>query len=160
LLPLRIASGSRIAARCQSSTGSSTVDVEVCLLNGVGGGLSTCETCGADTANTRGTAITSGAAQHVKGNYSQLIASTGGQYRFCVFSMHLIISYKWLVDLATGSAQNEVVIVDNLAASLYDSDQIIVPLPLTIASASRIAARCQTADGVNIPFYGILYGCY
>jgi len=162
LLPYKIPASSRVSARCEDNGGGTSIDVEICLLNGVGGGYSNCETGGAVTAspNCRGTAIASHANAHTKGAWVELLASLSAQWRYGVLSLSGLTAARFgLVDLGKGAAGSEAVIVDNLGAFGYPSDNWIIPLPLTIASASRLAARFQASVGSST-IYGIVYGCY
>ncbi|HUU44168.1 MAG TPA: hypothetical protein VM118_00420 [Acidobacteriota bacterium] len=107
--------------------------------------MATFETWGATTGSSAGTTVSAG--DDVKGSYTQLIASTGIAadyvYVFVQMSGSAICSY--LVDIATGAASSEVVVVPDLYIDHYTSDKVWAygPYRLDIASGTRISARAE-----------------
>jgi len=155
--PLGIASSTRIAARSQSS--SSTIQVEFSLtLVAAGGvsGITTFTNDGANTGTSGGVSIDPGGTANTKGAYSQITASTTAVAQWiAVLLIHgstTATSARWMVDLATGAAASEVVLIPDLAPSLGDTSNNVTfgagawPFLTYIASSTRIAARasCST----------------
>lgn len=178
LLPIRIPEGTRLVGRCQASAGSGSSGngfISVQLIHGgllFQGPLTRVETCGANTADSGGTSVDSGAgAGDTKGAYSQLIASTSFDYKMLFIVPGNANDYvrpssnRWLLDIAVGAAASEQVIIPNLQLGGSDVDDVISPLligpiPINIPAGSRIAARAQcvitTADRlIDVIVYGI-----
>lgn len=105
------------------------------------------ENAGANTAVSRGTTITSGAA-HTKGStYTTLIASTA----FDASAIWIMLDdcpagNDFLIDIAIGAASSEVIICSNLyggtsTGSLVYGANYFVPIKIT--AGTRVSARCQ-----------------
>jgi hypothetical protein len=155
---VNIPAGTRIAARCQSSTGSSNLKVTIQLF---GAGLatgeigSTVDTYGENTSDSGGTAIDPGGSANTKGSYTQITASTNKSHRYLTIAFGnrlngTMTSGSWLVDIAIGGAGSEVVIISNLnlhAVSTADgiTPQVITRIPVNIPAGTRIAVRAQSS---------------
>ncbi len=174
-LPIAITNGSRISARCQSSTGSDEIRISINSAQAKGSsvGFGTCETIGADTANSKGTQIDAGGVANTKGSYSQISASIGGDYKYVAIAVQadgdFLISEdcRHLIDIASGAAAAEVVLFGdfvyaNDASGHHANTKAIIGIPLKIASGSRIAMRSQSnsiaADSRLID--AVVYGFY
>lgn len=169
-IPCRIPAGTRIAARCQCNTGTSpenmfaqvtVYDGDVRQLGG-GGGV---DAIGADTATSRGTAITPGNSS-VKSSYVQLTASTSNRYvgLFGVIDMGSPTGGNFnqlLTDVAIGAAASEVIIIPDWWSQSWDSyirEPSIHYHPINIPAGTRISARMSeggTATGKGIIVYGV-----
>lgn len=105
------------------------------------------ETIGADTANSRGTSITPSASAHTKGSWTQLVASSGVAARgiLVLISGGAASSVEdYLVDIGTGGAGSETVVVANLPEA-GPTNRLLKPYfcPVAIPAGTRISARCQ-----------------
>jgi hypothetical protein len=103
------------------------------------------------TAATNGTILSHSGTAHVKGPYTQLVASTAFDAAGFVVAVVNDVSaaaISYLVDIAVGAAGAEQVLVPNL---LMDTASIASRLfgscwvPLPIAAGSRISARLQNS---------------
>lgn len=153
--PLKIAASTRIAARCQDSTGSGTMNVQVILIAaGDLAGATSLTTYGASTSTSGGTQIDPGATANTKGSYTQITSSSTAVAQW----LQLLVtsgrstyaSIFWLVDVATGAASSEVVLIPDLFFTSTGSSATTPTLQpraysmLTyIASSTRIACRCS-----------------
>lgn len=155
-LPIPIPAGTRISMRGQSSTGAQNIQTEIILIaNNLSIPLSVqrIETNGANTADSGAQQLDPGATANTKGAYAQLTASSGFVYRYVVViignqAQSTRTAITWLVDIATGAAASEQVIISNIACrcplanvNLYSCFVI----PVEIPAGSRIAARCQAS---------------
>ena len=174
IIPISIPTGTRIAARGQTSTFTSeNVEVGVHLLSGnflSATPLSRVEDCGTETGDTSLTKIDAGASANTKGSYGQLISSTSFDYKWlCV---RIAGSDEtggssdtyWLADIAIGAASSEKVIIPNLylfCPSFSGVESKTLCLPVSIPSGTRISARCQcnvTTAGdrkLDVAVYGV-----
>lgn len=167
--PLAVSSGSRIAIRSQDSTGGGQSRVAVTLVAaGDTPGCSTFVAYGADTATSLGALIDPGGSADTKGAYTQLTASTSavGQYAVLVTngSGNAAPSVAlWAMDLATGGAGSETVLVPDLrGAATTDPGKWGSPafsFPTYIASGTRVALRasCNITDATDRKFRAALY---
>lgn len=144
-IPISIPKGSRIAARAACSSASRTVRVNVVTVAGeaVAGSATA---YGTDSANSRGTQLTSSGTSNTKGSYTQLTAATTASHRWCVAMLRGVSGSQYLVDLAVGAAAAEQVVVPNL--NLRDSsggDPVAFGFPMMVPEGTRIAGRCAAA---------------
>lgn len=150
-----IASGTRLSARCQSeSGGSDQLFVWILHQDRALSSLSTVATYGANTATSFGTAVDAGATINTKGAYAELTASTSADHNVLV----LIVTNpantgpaiaNFSLDIATGAASSEVIIVPDIAIRSDQSGDWFFPsvvrLPVdTISAGTRLACRCQS----------------
>jgi hypothetical protein len=158
-IPIYIPSGTRIAARCQSSTGGAKVNVTLGLLPMGSFGravmLAGCDTYGANTGDSGGTSLDPGGTIHTKGSWVQLSAgitrdcravslSTGAQRNTARTNTN------WLIDLGVGGAGSEQILIEDWLTTCHDTNDHITPevssiIPVSITAGTRIAARCQCA---------------
>jgi hypothetical protein len=98
-------------------------------------------------------AVTANTSAHTKGSWTQLIASTAANSSMlCVVASNITTpgtNTATLVDIATGSAGNEVVILENIAVGGATSTNIsfygiTINVPFQIPSGTRISARIQS----------------
>lgn len=155
-VPLRVAAGTRVAARYQCS--STTSDEMFCEIQFVKGewyrGL-TCRraaTYGASTADSGGTSIDPGGSADTKGNYSQLSAAVTNPIRYALICVGgqgngARSGFSWQVDIGVGAALSETVIVPNLYVRAGVAiDQLlptVVGRGMTVRAGQRLAARAQ-----------------
>lgn len=107
------------------------------------------ETAGAVTASSRGTAVIADA--NAKGSWTELIASTSITTKLLyVFFRASTDPAPYVIDIGTGAAASEVVVISNLlidTAGPAGSGQeagCLGPFRIDIASGTRIAARAET----------------
>lgn len=112
----------------------------------------TFENAGADTSVSEGTNLTASSSTHVKGSYSELIASTS----YAAGGMLLVLGgantgSRWfLVDIAVGVAASEQIILPNLFYFEANSGSFAYGyVPISIPKGSRVAARCQSNGSSN-----------
>jgi hypothetical protein len=161
-VPIFIPVGTRIAVRAQSTNASVTFYLAFILLQqacspnrfppsgfpslSFGGA----ENAGFAAASTGGTTITAGASAHVKGSWTQLIASTTRRVGFIIASVGKPSSTSavFLIDIGTGGAGSETVIVSDLERYICNTAWWTADgFPFLIPAGTRIAARCQSSVG-------------
>ena len=156
-IPISIASGTRIAARCQSATGGLTVQIAVYIVGG--SNSATVATYGADTATSGGTTVDPGATANTKGAYSEITASTSADIDTLVVAITgranaAPASALFTMDVATGAAASESVVLPDLTFSSNSSADSWSPnvwyFPVEIASGTRIAARAASQDNNSV----------
>lgn len=169
-LPLDVPSGSRISARCQDSVGSGPVSISVTLAAaGDTPGPTAYTAHGVDTATSLGTSVNAGGSINTKGAYAQLSASLGAVAQYAMLMMSTngntqTAAATFAVDLATGAAASEVVLVPDLrGATSNNSDYLYstktFAFPTYIAAATRVAVRMSstTADATDRVLTAALY---
>ena len=109
---------------------------------------STCTTLGADTATSNGTAVVGGL--DAKGSWVQFTASSGhvSKLIYLFFSKQPSDATSFLIDIGTGGAGSETVILPNLVIDNNTTSLagVFGPLYVNIATSTRIAVRAE-ADG-------------
>lgn len=160
-IPLAIASGTRVAARVQCSTGSQSIEVSLTFAAAGGvAGVSSVSNYGANTGTSGGVQIDPGGTIDTKGSYAQITSSTSGVAQWVALNLGTRgnaapSSARWCVDLATGAAASEVVLIPDARFVIGTNPGTMVPRSkafLTyIASATRIAARasCSINDATD-----------
>jgi hypothetical protein len=158
IFPLAIPAGTRIAARAQSTTGSSQIRVSCHLFAG-GFGIpphgAIIDTYGVDTTDSGGTSIDPGGSSHTKGSYVEITGATTRPHRYLavLFGSQVngvMTTGTWLFDIAIGGAGSEVVILNNLVVNATSQADGVHPamyplLPVNIPAGTRIAARAQSS---------------
>jgi len=152
--PIGIPAGSRVAARCQSTTTVATINVSIIGADGnfVQPHLGNCTTYGFNSATTLGTNIDPGGSANTNGAYSQITAST--TYDINAISLALdgqstSTTGTMYVDIAVGGAGSEQVIIPNIAVLLganKPSQGSLGAFPVQIPAGSRIAIRAQCTN--------------
>lgn len=152
-----IPAGTRLAARCQTATGGVVMYLQVFLEDRALGSVANPVTYGAVTASTRGTQIDPGGTINTKGSYVQLTASTTAD----IDALAVLIgegnaesqTYSaytdWKIDVATGAAGAETVVIADLWSVAQPTVNQPLPgairVPVTIAAGTRLAVRCQSS---------------
>lgn len=159
-VPLCVKAGTRISARSQGSTGSSTVTFSVILVRS-GGSLyrpfARSTTYGANTADSGGTQVDPGADDHAKGSYSEITAAATNPLKAMIVCIgdraNAVIGATQLhmIDIATGGAGSESVLISDLCIRATATEDTMVPqwfgpFPVDIPAGARIAARCQSSS--------------
>ena len=169
-IPFRIAAGARVSLRCQNTVGGGTASAGVTFLHAVP--LSPCTvatTYGAATADSGGTSVDPGSSANTKGAYSQITASTTGAIKWLLVGIGNQVnttrtSANWLMDIATGGAGAEVVLIPNLNLQAGAGLDVMHPhyfsFPCDIPSGTRLAVRaqCSITDATDRLFDVILIG--
>lgn len=168
-VPLRIPAGSRISARCQSSTGGASTWIMGHGIAKVTDPLSRVTTYGAAAADSGGVSVDPGAVANTKGAYSQVVASTTYPIKHLILGFGINgdtarTSCRWLVDIAIGASGSEQIIVPNLLLNAHLSSDDITPhfveFPCDIPAGVAISARaqCTTTTAGDRLFDIIVYG--
>jgi hypothetical protein len=148
-LPMRVASGSRIAVRCQSAGASRTGTVSIApyMMGAAHMVPETLDVIGVDTATSRGTA-----ASGANGSWFQIIASTAQRYRALLVIPSVIGSsvgtaraIRWTVGHGTANAESAL----GTSAAFHDTLERVstpgaipcLPIPCDLPSGTRIAVR-------------------
>lgn len=115
-----------------------------------------------DLVNTTGACSISGTTANTKSGYGTLIASTpaiDGLYVFMVPETTAANTQSYLIDLAYGSAGNEIDFIRNIPMSAKRSTAQAIFFPIAIPDGVRISARCQTLLAASNP-RGIYLSAY
>jgi hypothetical protein len=169
-IPLRIAAASRIAARCQSSVASATINIALYALTDNAGlavyGRAT--TYGASTADSGGVSVDPGATPDTKGSPSEITASCTNAVNYAVLCFGnqdntAETEGTFLVDLRTGADPGTTVQAD---LPLYDSAALDIKMPaaygfpVEISSSTRIAvaAQCSMNNATDRLFDVVVIG--
>jgi hypothetical protein len=173
LLPIALSDGTRLAARCQSTTGSSTISVIVHLVQNAlltSAGLASVQTYGANTADSGGTSIDPGATINTKGAWTEISASTSSNHSALIIGVgnqantsRSTASYQ--VDIGIGAGGSETILIPDIHLR-EDSTQdvtdptIIPPFFVTVPAGTRLAARanCSINDATDRLIDLFLYG--
>lgn len=101
------------------------------------------DTVGEEVGGSRGTLVTSGAA-NTKGNWYQLVASSAYNTDGLLVFIAKMNASDFLVDIGIGAAGSENVVVPNLVAGNNLANNVTQYLiPISIPAGTRIAACCQ-----------------
>lgn len=153
VFPVAIPSGTRIAGRVQSSTGGAVVTLTVTLI-AAGGmvGATTFVNYGSNTGTSGGVAVDPGGVANTKGAYSEITASTSGVIQWMLImattgANAAPAAANFAVDIATGGAGTEVVLVPDLRTNTTTQ---MSPNPASwslltyIPASTRIAIRMSS----------------
>jgi hypothetical protein len=162
-----IPAGTRVSMRCQSGTGSATIGITVMLCDRALGSLSAPVTYGASTGSSVGTAVDPGGTANTKGAYVQVTASSSARIDRLLVTCTLFTAISgtlgWTIDIATGGAGSETIVVpDLLVGGGNSADQVTPPLLsflVSIAASTRIAARCACSVNTvsqRIPYISLI----
>ncbi len=153
-LPLTIASGVRVSACCASAVASGQCQVAVTLSDEDGYGTST-ENEVTDLAGAGvgfiGQDVDPGGSANTKGSWSELIAATSHDYDLILIFIGMsdntsLTNGNWLVDIGTGAAASESVLIENIGHSANATEyglDTVYPVYTTVASGTRLSARAQ-----------------
>lgn len=153
-IPVSIPAGSRVSARCQAGGSGSLLRLIGYLVTTTVpiSSATTIATYGDVTASSRGTQIDPGGVANTKGSWVEITSSLSADVKFIVPMFANLngarATYNFLVDIGTGGEGGEsVVIADLYLGSTADNDELTPqaypPLPVTIASGTRVAVRAQ-----------------
>lgn len=173
--PVGIPRGTRVAARCQSTTAAATLRAQAMLLAGSfisPSPLARVTDYGTNTADSGAVSVDPGAVSNTKGAYSQITASTTFPTKAVMIGIGnqadtSRAAYNWLLDIAIGAAASEVVIIPDVhVESSTQGDEMcpvwIGPIPLSLPAGTRIAARAavdtNAADAADRLFDVTVYG--
>lgn len=171
-IPVAIPASSRISIRAQSNAATTKhIFVQITLINAgtmPGLGLSAINSYGADTANSRGQMVDPGGVADTKGAYTQITASTTGvsQWLMIAFTFggnSAPVSAVWAVDLATGGAGAETVLIPDLRIVTTGGMMPSPPsfsFPIYIVGSTRLAVRasCSIIDATDRLISCMIYG--
>ena len=106
------------------------------------------ETLGATTASSSATLVTASSSANTKGAYAQLSAATSYDSAWVAVTINKpSTAAKYLVDIATGAASSETVIIANLLYNPRSSASVATAktylFPVSIPKGTRISARSQ-----------------
>ncbi len=159
IVPLTIAAGSRISARCQASSANEELEMQVMLFGNTlanTASLSRVTTYGANTADSGGVQVDPGAVANTKGSYSEITSSTTDPIRALVVAIGNQNNFNQtnahaLLDIAVGAATSEQVIISNMLYSTSTTSDRFHPIfagpfPVNIPIGTRIAARSQSSN--------------
>ncbi len=159
-LPLNVATGSALYARCQSADGNAvTLGVSVSLVHcgwAASAAPQRVEALGVSTGSSDGTNVTPGAAPSW-GSYVELSPSTANRADWLVVALACPGSFpaagathNYLVQIATGAAASEVVLF-TLPVTVNSLGQVTQPygpaMPVSVPAGTRVAARATTSTG-------------
>jgi len=90
--------------------------------------------------------VTADATAHVKGAWSELVASTSANASLLILRVAGIpannVNTATLLDIATGASGSESAFISNIAVG--GAEEVAIPLPVKIASGTRLSARIQS----------------
>ena len=170
LVPFFIPKGTRIAVRGQSSNASDTLQIAIHLYAaGLSSpvGLGSCETFGANTADSGGVQIDPGSTANTKGSWTEIVSSTTNDVRWLAGILghngDTSTGSQWvLYDVAIGAAAAEEIIIENLPfrnTSFEAGWGHPFFGPVDIPAGSRIAVRAQSSENDSNRYHDIvLYG--
>jgi len=170
-IPIKLDKGTRVAVNIQSAAASKNYtfkfvfgknDKKMRAMQGY------VDTYGADTANSRGTAVSTPGATNTKGSYTEIISATTQAYQGFFITVGgvdgtAISAGGHGIDIAVGSAGNEVVIEADIPTVTATSEAVDLPVPAIfrkhIPRGTRIAARFSRSvtSQLDVIFHGIPY---
>lgn len=167
-IPVRIASGTRIAFRMQSAISSRTMTANVILCRAAStltvAPSTSVNTFGANTTTSAGVTVTSG--NNVKGSWTQITSNAGSAAKYLLIgvqgnSSSGMSNNNMLLDVGVGAAGAETAIVTNYrlapnAVELIDYTSVFRGYFVTIPASSRLSVRTQ-ATSATISLDVILY---
>lgn len=175
LFPLRIPRGTRLSARCQCNTGSSTMGVSIITISspiGAPPGLARVQACGITSSGATSDVVLAdpGATPNTDGTWTEIIASTGFAYKWMCVSMYnrtdltLAADTNDLLDIGVGANPNETPLINDLwvrGSTLSDNKGMVYCFPCAVAAGTRLTARhrCDVATSgdrrLDVAIYGV-----
>jgi len=151
--PFTIASGARVSIACMSTDSSAVVECSVALSDDDSFGTST-EATLVGASGGQGTDVDPGGTANTKGSWTELVSSSPHDFDFLVICLGRSNNNvtntrsKTLVDIGTGSAASEVVLVPNVMSvnTTAETGNVWYSIYAPIPSGTRIAARAQCTD--------------
>jgi len=174
-LPVRIPVGSRVSARSQSSTGSSTCNIAV---YGISQGFSGAPGFGQVTCygipgtdDSGGTEYDPGGSANTKASWTQVVSSTSQPIKQMLVVIgnirnnNQVARYQWAMDVGVGAALSETIVIPDLWF-LCDTPSdgrvpaAFGPFPCDIPAGTRLAVRaqCSGTDATDRKFDVLIYG--
>lgn len=187
MIPVAIPAGSRLAARCADSFGSSALYVSAVLFSDSFLNYPPVQTItayGVDAANSAGTVVNAGASANTKGSWTQIAASTSrtcsGLMIAAVRPSQNVVAQTspvyHLADIAVGASGSEQILVSDLRfesnvgtgglvsgsptnKGALQPGSLVLP-PCDIPQGSRLAMRLQSTstDAEDRTIAFVLYG--
>lgn len=171
VIPIHIASGTRISARVQGAEASKTISV-VASLRSTGDNQAVptaCTSYGITTGISGGVSLTAPGSTNTKAAYTQITASTSSAHTRLLVLVHTSQSNATastgLIDIATGGAGSETVIIPDIHFALTATEEIYsagaaMAFTVAVPNATRLSARYQstsTAAGAQpkVALYGL-----
>ena len=159
LIPISIASGTRLSARTQNNIGAAYIKVSCTLVSDAGLDITSFTNVDAmgvvSSGASEGTIVDPGATANTKGSYVEIDASTAQNYKGIIIAIGqngntALNTYNFLLDVAVGVAASEVNFIENLmfntsALSDYGSGRVIGPIACDIPASSRLSVRSQSS---------------
>jgi len=163
VIPITIPGGTRVSARCQSSSTSATISVGVIVQSKIGGpvdlvdpyklpyrGVTSVEVAGANTATSAGTEVTAGTPANTKGSWVELIASTAKIARCAIVQIRGKGTASHDVDIGIGALGSETVLFPDLVITGHSRCAAIsFVFFTTIPAASRLSARTGSTTALD-----------
>lgn len=166
--PVSIGSGQRVSAAMASDSSVPATDISISLGDESGYGTSNSYELTDLTSGNQGIDVDPGGTANTKGAYSELIASTSIDYDYFVLCLGLsnnnnMTNGRFLIDIATGAASSEVVLIENIPYSQDSSENgspPFIPFWEPIPSGTRIAVRaqCDITDAADRIFDAAITG--
>jgi hypothetical protein len=171
--PIPIPAGTRVSARCQSTTASATLTVQALLLQQglmTSAPLARVNTYGDATADSGGTSVDPGATINTKGAWTQIAASTTNPHTGLVIGIGnqantIRTTADILLDIGVGAAAAEQIIIPDFQVREDSTDDFMLPCQshlffATIPAGTALSARaqCSINDATDRLFDVVLYG--
>lgn len=171
IIPIRLDKGTRVSFNLQSAAASKGYSFKFVFGKNdkkMRNLQTYVDTYGADTANSRGTQVSTPGSTNTKGSYSEITASTNRAYQgFFItvggYDETAISSGGQGIDIAIGSAGNETIIEADIPTVTATSEAVDLPIPALfrkhIPAGTRISARFSrnVSSQLDIIFHGIPY---
>jgi hypothetical protein len=163
-IPITIPVGVRLNVRCQSTSTTNIPQVTVTLIGGTFAGGPTYSKMlayGVNTADSGGTEVDPGGTANTKpASYTTIAASTtsAAKWLFIAFAAaadSAKVDCSWLVDIATGAASSEIILIPDILVGAQTASDVITPqlagpFPVDIPVGTRLSARCQCSTNVDV----------
>lgn len=149
-IPIRIPSGSRIAARGAGNVAATTVNINLVPIYGVGASqaFTVFDTYGADTSDSGGTSVDPGGTASQWGSWTIIGTSLGVRQLLIGITGYdsARANATWLLELGIGAPGSEVAIMSYIYLGTYTTSDIVTPnfigfFPIEIPAGSVISAR-------------------
>jgi hypothetical protein len=154
--PIFIPAGTRVSIRGQSAVASKALIVRANLIpcSLLADAAMLCETVGAVTASSIGTALpTAAGVAGTKTAWTQLVAACANRVRWVSFSLGCagtnVAASKGGVDIGYGAAGSEVVLLDSARLEMLGTEQMRVSsfvVPCDLPDGTRFAARWDSTS--------------
>ena len=151
LIPITIASGSRVSIRGATASGSVRNFRASIQLNDVSD-IGTCSNIDAlGVGSSRGVTIDPGGTANTQGSWIELIASTSAEYTLIIPMINVnnnggLATTDWVVDIGIGGSGSEVVLIGEIlktTTAFETHSNAYNNYHITVASGSRLSARAQ-----------------